>query len=197
MLGVLIATDADADHYLARLSASDPAAPPLPFAEIPRGLEVESVGYYRPRTNRVAVTPDGAIHVLDGRHLALVSYGPDASLTRVMYLPDEERARRMERSQARVEALGGPGRVLSSPIVNRLDPLPDGRLFATVPRLRTDPEHRVGYVLDPENGEAIPVRLPPQRSEMGIPFLGWRPAGGGAHAGRDMALFELVLLERE
>ena len=85
---------------------------------------------------------------------------------------------------------------MTLPIVNRLDPLPDGRLFATVPRLRTDPEHRVGYVLDPENGEAIPVRLPPQRSEMGTPFLdGDRLVVAGERAG--MALFELALLERE
>lgn len=85
---------------------------------------------------------------------------------------------------------------MTLPIVNRLDPLPDGRLFATVPRLPTDPEHRVGYVLDPENGEAIPVRLPPQRSEMGTPFLdGDRLVVAGARAG--MALFELALLERE
>lgn len=196
VLGVLIVTDADANYYLARPSANDPAAPPSPFAEIPSGLEVESVGSYRHRTNLVAVTPDGTIHVLDGRHLALVSYGPDGSLTSAMYLPEEERELRMGRNRRLDEALGGPRRVLASPIVNRLDPLPDGRLFATVPRMRTDPEHQVGYVLDPRNGEAIPVRLPPQLSEMGAPFLdGDRFVVARARTG--MALFELALVERE
>ena len=55
---------------------------------------------------------------------------------------------------------------------------------------------RVGYVLDPEIGEAIPVRLPPQLSETGTPFLD----GDRLVVARDrtgMALFELVLVNRD
>ena len=195
VVGVLIATDTDANHYLARLSATDPVEPPSPFAEIPPGLGMGTVGYFQARTDLVAVTPDGTIHVLDGRHLALVSYDTDGSLVGVSYLPDAERALRMDRNRRQVEALGGTRVVVASPIVNRLDALPDGRLFATVPRLATDPEHRVGYVLDPENGEAIPVRLPPQLSEMGAPFLdGDRLVVARTRTG--MAIAEVVRRER-
>ena len=196
VLGILVVTDADPDHYLARLNELEPDQAPLAFAPIPTGLGMEAGAYFQARTDRVAVTPDGTVHVLDGRHLALVSYDIDGSLIRVLYLPEEERARRMEKNKLGDEALGGSRVVVASPIINRLEALPDGRLFATLPRLATDPEHRVGYVLDPENREAIPVSLPPQLSEWGSSFLdGYRLVVARTRTG--MALFELALLDRE
>ena len=196
-LGILVVTDADRHHYLARLNELEPDKAPLAFAPIPTGLGMEAAAYFQARTDRVAVTPDGTIHVLDGRHLALVSYGIDGSVISVLYLPEEERARRMEENRLEDEALGGPRVVVASPIIDRLEALPDGRLFATVPRLATDPEHRIGYVLDLENREAISVRLPPRLSEWGSSLFldGDRLVVARTRTG--MALFELALLDQE
>ena len=102
--------------------------------------------------NLVAVTGDGTAHVLDGEHLALVSYdaGYDTG-GRIAFLPREMRDHHLEARSQTGNTFGGY-EVLLEQTVTLLDPLADGRLFA---RVRYGANE--GYVLDPGSLTATPI----------------------------------------
>ena len=147
-LGLLVVGDAFPDHYLARVTSEGQSS----FAEIPARLKDADVGFPQLRTELVAVTPDGSIHVLDGGQLAVATYREDGTSTQVAFLPQAFRTRKLERDARQNEALGGPSRVLASHLAKALLPLPDGRLF-----LGSTSGNTIGYFLDVEALEAVPI----------------------------------------
>ncbi|MYG50749.1 MAG: hypothetical protein F4164_15545 [Gemmatimonadales bacterium] len=159
-LGLLVAGDAFPDHYLTRVSEQAHTA----FGPIPAEWIVDpedsddSADKVQLPEDRVAVTPDGLVHVLDGDRLALVSYRPDGELVGIVFLPKEMQAREVKQNEEMIEALGGRDRVLSSPVVMSLTPLDDGRLLAgTTSAVTADGLVTRGRVLDLERLEAIPL----------------------------------------
>ena len=142
------------EHYLVRAMEKER---PRRIARIPPEFvpEIEgSAGEAGMTPNLVAVTTDGTTHVLDGQYLALVSFNPgEDRVGRIALLPREMRDQKLrERSEAG-NTLGGY-EVLTTQTVMRLDPLADGRLFASV-RHGTSR----GYVLDPASLTATPIAL--------------------------------------
>ena len=143
------------EHYLVRDTEKEG---PRRIARIPAAFvpEIEgSAGLAGMTPNLVAVTADGAAHVLDGEHLALVSFSPDEDHDGLIaLLPREMRDQKLrERSEAG-STLGGH-EVLTTQTVMRLDALADGRLFASV---RYDTSR--GYVLNPASLTATAIDLP-------------------------------------
>ncbi len=153
-LGLLVAEDASPVHYLSRYAGGESTA----FAEMPSWLADDAGRAFRLRTDLVAASPDGSVHVLDGRRLVLVSYAESGALRRAAFLPDLMRREKLDRQQGLVDGLGGPGRVLSVQTASQLQPLPDGRLFVRITWGRM-----IGYVLDPKSLEAVPVAVPSRR----------------------------------
>ncbi|MYA63557.1 MAG: hypothetical protein F4139_03845 [Gemmatimonadetes bacterium] len=142
------------EHYLVRDTEKEGSRriARIPAAFVP---EIEgSAGLAGMTPNLVAVTADGAAHVLDGEHLALVSFNPDEDHAGLIaLLPREMRDRKLrERSEAG-STLGGH-EVLTTQTVMRLDALADGRLFASV-RYGTSR----GYVLNPASLTATSIDL--------------------------------------
>lgn len=151
-LGNLIVSGAFADHYLAVVTEDESR----PFAVIPDGFKPESEPFPQIPAHLVAVSADGAVHVLDSTHFALVSYTSDGELTSVRLFPEPARTRRLERRARLVEDLGGRSRVLAAGIARSLRPLADGRMF-----IRVGIGDTAGYVLDIDDLEAIPVVMSP------------------------------------
>ena len=149
-LGLLVAGDAFPDHYLVRITEDGQTG----FARIPEGFLTHSE-LFQPRADLVAVTPDGSVHVLDGRQLALVSYHSTGSQTRLVYLPEEARASIIERIESLTESFGGPRTVLGVQAATTLQSLADGRLFVQVTS-----GNAIGFVLDLDSQEAIPITVP-------------------------------------
>lgn len=149
-LGLLVAGVEFSGHYLSRLIESEQ----LPFAAKPVELRADPAFFQLPN-HLVAVTPDGKIHVFDGRHLALVSYDSAGHLLGVAYLPQEMRVHLLERDAETTEALGGPTVVLGSELGTVLHALGDRRLFLRITYLDA-----IGFVLDPESLRTTPVRVP-------------------------------------
>ncbi len=152
-LGLLVAGMEFSDHYLGRLTESGQSA----LAEIPVGFRDESAVFQLP-SDLVEVTPDGRIHVFDGKHLALASYDGAGNLEGVAYLPEPTRTLLLERDAKQVEALGGTTRVLGSQLAHELHALEDGRLF-----LRITYQDAMAFVLDPNSLQATPVLIPEDR----------------------------------
>ncbi len=149
-LGLLVAGDAFPDHYLVRITEDGQTG----FARIPEGFLTHSE-LFQLRADLVAVTPDGTVHVLDGRQLALVSYHSTGSQTRLVYLPEEARASIIERIESLTESFGGPRTVLGVQAATTLQSLADGRLFVQVTS-----GNAIGFVLDLDSREAIPITVP-------------------------------------
>ncbi len=150
-LGILVADDGSRSHYLSQLHQGGQAD----LAPIPPRLrpDDEDAFVFRRRTNLVAVAPDGAIHVFDGSHLALISYAPDGALLGANFLPEPARSEKLRGRDEQVEAFGGPSIVLNVIMATTLQPLDDGRLFVDVSSFGG----ATGYVLDPASLEATPV----------------------------------------
>ncbi len=102
-------------------------------------------------SNLVAITQDGIVHVLDGRHLALVSYDLDESPVRIAFLPRELRDPLLEEQRELGGTFGGRELLLVR-MVNHVGILVDGRVFVSVRHGTT-----VGYVLDPASVTASPI----------------------------------------
>ena len=149
-LGLLVAGDAFPDHYLVHVTEDGQTG----FARIPEGFRTRSELFHL-RADLVAVTPDGTVHVLDGRQLALVSYDSTGSQTRLVYLPEEARASIIERIESLTESFGGPRTVLGVQSATTLQSLADGRLFVQVTS-----GNAIGFVLDLDSREAIPITVP-------------------------------------
>ena len=149
-LGLLVAGDAFPDHYLVHVTEDGQTG----FARIPEGFRTRSELFHL-RADLVAVTPDGTVHVLDGRQLALVSYDSTGSQTRLVYLPEEARASIIERIESLTESFGGPRTVLGVQAATTLQSLADGRLFVQVTS-----GNAIGFVLDLDSREAIPITVP-------------------------------------
>ncbi len=149
-LGLLVAGDAFPDHYLVHVAEDGQTG----FARIPEGFRTHSE-LFQLRADLVAVTPDGTVHVLDGRQLALVSYDSTGSQTRLVYLPEEARASIIERIESLTESFGGPRTVLGVQAATTLQSLADGRLFVQVTS-----GNAIGFVLDLDSREAIPITVP-------------------------------------
>ena len=149
-LGLLVVGMEFSDHYLGRVTGSGQTA----FAEIPARFRDEPAVFQLP-VDLVATTPDGRVHVLDGKHLALASYDGVGRLVGLAYLPEPMRTSLLEREAKQIEALGGASRVLGSMLATSLQVLPDGRLFVRITYLDT-----MGFVLDPNALRAIPVTKP-------------------------------------
>ena len=152
-LGLLVAGMEFSDHYLSRVTESGQK----PLADIPVGFRDESAAFQLP-SDLVEVTPDGRIHVFDGKHLALASYDGAGNLEGVAYLPEPTRTLLLERDAKQVEALGGTTRVLGSQLAHELHALEDGRLF-----LRITYQDAMAFVLDPNSLYATPVMIPEDR----------------------------------
>ncbi|WP_419856984.1 6-bladed beta-propeller [Candidatus Palauibacter irciniicola] len=159
-LGLLVAGDAFPGHYLARVTAEGTTA----FGPIPEELRVDTSGFRWP-LDLVTVTTDGAIHVLDADQLALVSFRPDGDLASVAFLPREMRARELRLAEERVEALGGPDRVIGTQIVSTLRSLEDGRVFVRNTSENPSGVIAKGLVLDMERLEAIPLTFAAGRED--------------------------------
>lgn len=149
-LGLVIADAGSTDHYLSRFQDDRQVA----FARIPPAFHTHGDAF-RIRTDLVAVTSDGTIHVLDGSHLALASYAPDGTLLRATFLPEPARSEALQRSAADVKSFGGPQAVLGAWLATSLQPLANGRLFVDI-----NMGDAMGYVLDPATTEATPVVFP-------------------------------------
>ncbi len=149
-LGLVVADNGSPPHYLSRFHDGKQVA----FAPIPTALRTDQDGVYRVRTNLVAVTPDGMIHVFDDFHLALVSYAPDGTLRGLNFLPEPTRSDKLQRRAETVATFGGSSIVLGASTATILQPLADGRLFV---RVAGSGEEGIGYVLDSSNSEATPV----------------------------------------
>jgi len=149
-LGLLVAGMEFSGHYLSRVIESEQT----PFAAKPAELLTEPAFFQLPN-DLVEVTPDGKVHVFDGRHLALVSYDSAGHLLRVAYLPEEARVQLLEQDAETTEALGGPTVVLGSELGTVLHALGDRRLF-----LRITYMDAMGFILDPNSLHATPVRVP-------------------------------------
>ena len=102
-------------------------------------------------SNLVAITQDRTVHVLDGRHLALVGYSPDGAAARVALLPRELREKHLKELTAAEDATW-QYELMGVQIVTRVDPLADGSLFLSV-RHGT----AVGYVVDTASLTATPI----------------------------------------
>jgi len=150
-LGVLITGNAFPDHYLVRVTEGKTSG----FALVPEAFRPDGATSIQLPSNMVTVTPDGLVHVLDGRQLALVSYDQTGRQTGQVLLPREMRARQLDEAAQITEAIGGPQTVLAVQSVTELRTLADGRLFARV----TD-EGNLGFVLDLHTLEATPVEMP-------------------------------------
>jgi len=150
-LGVLITGNAFPDHYLVRVTEGKTSG----FALVPEAFRPDGATSIQLPSNMVTVTPDGLVHVLDGRQLALVSYDQTGRQTGQVLLPREMRARQLDEAAQITEAFGGPQTVLAVQSVTELRTLADGRLFARV----TD-EGNLGFVLDLHTLEATPVEMP-------------------------------------
>ena len=140
------------EHYLVRATEDQE---PQQIARVPAVFLPEikgSAGIAGMTPNLVAVTGDGTAHVLDGEHLALVSYdaGYDTG-GRIAFLPREMRDHHLEARSQTGNTFGGY-EVLLEQTVTLLDPLADGRLFA---RVRYGANE--GYVLDPGSLTATPI----------------------------------------
>ena len=149
-LGLLVVGMEFADHYLGRVTESGQTA----LAAIPVRFRDERAVFQLP-VHLVATTPDGRIHVLDGKHLALVSYDDVGNLVGVAYLPEPMRTSLLEREAEQIEALGGTSRVLGSQLARSLQVLAGGRLFVRITYLDT-----MGFVLDLNTLRATPVTKP-------------------------------------
>ena len=172
-LGHLVVSDAFSGYYLALLTEGEPR----PFAAIPDGFKPESGPFLQLPTHLVAVSADGAIHVLDGTHFALVSYTSAGQLSGVRLFPEPARTRRLERRARLVEDSGGPSRVLGTGIARSLRPLADGRMF-----IRVGIGDVVGYVLNIDDLEAIRVVMSPHH------WSGVQRPSGIAFDGMDRAV---------
>ena len=150
-LGLLVVDSGSPDHYLSRFDGSGQ----VPLAQIPSAFRADAaVGQivFSMRTDLVAVTPEGMIHVFDGTHLALVTYAPDGTSIHANFLPEPARSEELRQDAERREAFGGPSVVLPSEMATSLQPLADGRLFVGVSM-----GEATGYVLAPGTAEATPV----------------------------------------
>ena len=123
----LVFTTPVGEHYLLRASGDDR----WPVAPIPPDFRLGARGRGSFTSNLVAVTPDGTVHVLDGRHLALVSYSPDGAAGRVAFLPREMREEQLE-ELATAEDGTWQYELMGVRMVNKVDPLADGSLFLSV-----------------------------------------------------------------
>ena len=172
-LGLFVASTDDPGHYLARVTAEGAT----PFGPIPEALRVEVADPEQVRwpVDLVTVTGDGTIHVLDQRHLALVSFRPDGELASASFLPSELRARVLERREESLRAHGGPERVLGIQSVTMLRPLEDGRVFVQHTARGPGGARTKGLVLDLQRLEAIPLTFPAEGEDG--EWLG----GSGAH----------------
>lgn len=170
-LGLVVADAGSPDHYLSRFQDGEQVA----FAQIPSALHTHGDAF-RIRTDLVAATSDGTIHVLDGFHLALASYAPDGTLLRAIFLPEPARSEALQRNAGYVESFGGPQKVLGAWLATSLQPLADGRLFVDI-----NMGDAMGYVLDPAAAEATPVVFP-----AGHDAKTW---GAGAYFESDQILF--------
>ena len=158
-LGLVVADDRSSGHYLSRFQLGGGQ---VPLAKIPMQFRDDDPSTFRIRTDMVAVAADGSIHVLDGLHLALVSYASDGAYLQTAYLPEPERTKRLERRDRRVKALGGPSVSLGSHLATILRPLPDGRLFVRASSVDLDDPPGfvvLGYVLDPPGLEVTPLAV--------------------------------------
>ena len=149
-LGLLVAGMEYSGHYLSRVIESEQT----PFAAKPAEFRAEPAFFQLPN-DLVAVTPDGKIHVFDGRHLALISYDTAGHLLSLAYLPEEMRTRLLERDAEATEALGGPTVVLGSELGTVLHAMGDRGLFLRITYLDA-----MGLVLDPDSLHATPLRVP-------------------------------------
>ena len=162
-LGLLVAGDAFPDHYLARVTVDGDSA----FGRIPDELKVDHGDVFQLPLDLVTVTDDGLTHVLDADQLAVASFGPDGELVRVAFLPADLRVQKMREARERIEAFGGPERVLGVAMVVALEPLEDARLFVRMTSEGSNGRITKGLVLDLERLEAIPLVVPASRH-------GWR-----------------------
>ena len=151
-LGLLVVGDAFPNHYLMRVRAGDHT----PFAPIPVELRPDPAGPFQSRTDIVTVTPDGGVHILDGRELALVSYTDQGELTGIRFLPARYRSDVLLDRASWVKAIGGPEVSLGSHILYGLQPLSEDRILVGA---GGDPE-LMGYVFDLEELAALPVLKP-------------------------------------
>jgi len=149
-LGLLVAGMEFSGHYLSRVIESEQT----PFAAKPVEFRTDPAVFQVPN-DLVEVTPDGKVHVFDGRHLALVSYDSAGHLLGVAYLPQEMRLQLLEQDAETTEALGGPMVVLGSELGTVLHALGDHRLFLRITYLDA-----MGFILDPDSLRATPVRVP-------------------------------------
>ena len=157
--GLVVADDHSSVHYLSQLR---PGGNRRSLAEIPTPFRNDDPSTFRIRTDLVAVAADGSIHVLDGLHLALVSYASDGAYVRTAYLPEPGRTNRLERRDRQINALGGPSVVVASHLALSLQPLADGRLFVRTSSLNLDDQPGVvvlGYVLDLSSLDATPLAV--------------------------------------
>ena len=141
-------------HYLVRATVD---VGPQQIARVPAAFVPEikgSAGTGGMTPNLVAVTGDGTAHVLDGKHLALVSFdaGYDTG-GRIAFLPREMRDRKLKEMTEAATSFGGV-EISSSQWVTMLDPLDDGRLF-----MRVAHGAGQGYVLDPGSLTATPIMV--------------------------------------
>lgn len=155
-LGVLVTGNAFPDHYLVRVTDGALSG----FALVPEAFQPDGATSLQLPSNLVTVTPDGLVHVLDGRQLALVSYDQTGEQTGLVLLPREVRTRQLDEAARITEAFGGPQTVLAVQSVTELRTLADGRLFVRV----TD-EANLGFVLDLHTFEATPVAMPSGEEE--------------------------------
>ncbi len=145
-LGLLVAEAGSPVHYLRRYDGGKSTA----LAAMPAWFVEEGERW---RTDLVAVTEDGSVHVFDGHRLALVSYTENGTLEQVAFLPKEVRDAIRARLRRSEGAFGN--RVLVSQIHRQLKDLSDGRVF-----LRMTHGRALGYMLDPGSLEATPVLVP-------------------------------------
>ena len=191
-LGLLIADDGSDKHYLSRLHEGEQTS----IARIPAACRIPDDGFHRSRTNLLAVTPDGLIHVFDGLHLVLVSYAADGTLLSSTFLPEPARLTKLNDNAKTVDALGGRSRVVASWLATMLQPLPDGRLF-----IRTGVGGGLGYLLDPARLEATIVVLARSHEAMAWNGRNVRLAGNrvlfhGVRDGPQAAIAEVELVQR-
>ena len=143
----IVFTTAVGEHYLLRASEDDR----WPVAPIPADFRLGTKGRGSFTSNLVAVTQDGTVHVLDGRHLAIVSYSPDDPAASIAFLPRELREENLKELTA-AENATWQYELMGVWIVTKVDPLADGSLFLSV-RHGT----AVGYVVDTASLTATPI----------------------------------------
>ena len=143
----IVFTTAVGEHYLLRASEDDR----WPVAPIPADFRLGTKGRGSFTSNLVAVTQDGTVHVLDGRHLAIVSYSPDDPAASIAFLPRELREENLKELTA-AENATWQYELMGVQIVTKVDSLADGSLFLSV-RHGT----AVGYVVDTASLTATPI----------------------------------------